>query len=83
MLDINGDIYAESHQRGPKRYDVMVHHSTQVPRPEHEVLTSVMAMTEMPQGRHIKGSCKNLLARSSPNKLDCVHIYNLSFLFIL
>ena len=37
------------------------------------VLTSVMTMTEMPQGRQIRGSLKNLLASSKPNKLDCIH----------
>ena len=36
-------------------------------------------MTEMPHGRQIKGSLKNLLARSSPNKLDCIHKHNLEF----
>lgn len=34
-------------------------------------------MTEMPHGRQIKGSLKNLLARRSPNKLDCMHKHNL------
>ena len=37
------------------------------------VLTNVMTMTEMPQGRQIRGSLKNLLASSKPNKLDCIH----------
>ena len=36
-------------------------------------------MTEMPHGRQIKGSLKNLLARSSPNKLDCITDITLSF----
>lgn len=40
------------------------------------MLTRVMTMTEMPHGRQIKGSLKNLLARSSPNKLDCIHKHN-------
>ena len=31
-----------------------------------------MTMTEMPQGRQIRGSLKNLLASSRPNKLDCI-----------
>ena len=35
--------------------------------------TSVMTMTEMPQGRQIRGSPKNLLASSNPSKLDCRH----------
>ena len=35
--------------------------------------TSVMTMTEMPHGKQIRGSPKNLLARSNPSKLDCRH----------
>ena len=35
------------------------------------MLTSVMTMTEMPHGRQIRGSPKNLLASNKPSKLDC------------
>ena len=35
--------------------------------------TKVMTMTEMPQGKQIRGSPKNRLASNNPSKLDCRH----------